>query len=77
MSSVAAIYIFTHPGMERCHDRRLSPHPRAPGHADLFTMDVCPRNTCRHCPVSTSHFRMVQSALHVKAASFSSWQKVT
>lgn len=51
--------------------------PGPAGHADLFTMDVCPRNTCRHCPVRTSHFLMVQSALHVKAASSSSWQKVT
>lgn len=47
------------------------------GLADLFTMDVCPRYTCRHCPVLTSHLRMVQSALQVKAASSSSWQKVT
>lgn len=51
--------------------------PWGPGHTDLFTMDVCPRKTCRHCPVRTSHFLMVRSALHVKATSSSSWQKVT
>lgn len=59
------------------HGLPLCPRSTSPHHTDLFTMDVCPRKTCRHCPVRTSHFLMVRSALHVKAASSSSWQKVT